>query len=92
MRHQRLGIGSRAVGIRLDEGHRHRTEALVRQADDRRIAHPVVPAQGLRWKTYAERLEEAGISWRVYQHGPGQPHNLLRAFSRFMDAPGGSAL
>jgi phospholipase C len=51
-----------------------------------------VPAQGLRWKTYAERLEEAGISWRVYQHGPGQPHNLLRAFSRFMDAPGGSAL
>jgi phospholipase C len=51
-----------------------------------------VPPQGLRWKTYAERLEEAGVSWRVYQHGPGQPHNLLRAFSRFMDAPGGSAL
>lgn len=52
-----------------------------------------IPENGLRWMTYAERLEEAGISWRVYQHGPkGQPHNLLRAFSRFMDAPAGSAL
>jgi phospholipase C len=51
-----------------------------------------IPPEGLRWKTYAERLEEAGISWRVYQHGQGQPHNLLRAFSRFMEAPAGSPL
>jgi phospholipase C len=51
-----------------------------------------VPPEGLRWKTYAERLEEAGISWRVYQHGQGQPHNLWRLFSRFMEAPAGSPL
>jgi phospholipase C len=53
-----------------------------------------VPPEGLRWKTYAERLEEAGVSWRVYQHGPQdtQPHNMLRHFTRFMDAPAGSAL
>jgi phospholipase C len=52
-----------------------------------------VPPEGVRWKTYAERLEEAGISWRVYQHGEkGQPHNLLSAFSQFMNAPSGSPL
>jgi phospholipase C len=28
-----------------------------------------MPPERLRWKTYAERLEEASISWRVYQHG-----------------------
>ncbi|MBN9590512.1 MAG: phospholipase [Alphaproteobacteria bacterium 64-11] len=51
------------------------------------------PAQGFRWKTYAERLEEAGISWRVYQHGEkGYPRNLLREFARFRDAPSGSPL
>ena len=50
------------------------------------------PPEGLRWKTYAERLEEAGVSWRVYQHGPNQPHNLLREFSQFRDAPVGSPL
>lgn len=64
---------------------------------DGRFGGPIienqVPAQGLRWKTYAERLEEAGISWRVYQHGDkGQPHNLLSAFSQFMTAPPGSPL
>ena len=51
-----------------------------------------VPAGGLGWKTYAERLEDAGISWRVYQHGQGQPHNMWRLFSRFMEAPPGSPL
>ncbi len=52
-----------------------------------------VPDEGLRWTTYAERLEEAGISWRVYQHGEkGQPHNLLSAFSKFRNAPAASPL
>jgi phospholipase C len=64
---------------------------------DGRFGGPIienqVPPEGLRWKTYAERLEEAGISWRVYQHGDkGQPHNLLSAFSQFMTAPPGSPL
>ena len=51
------------------------------------------PPEGYRWKTYAERLEEAGVSWRVYQHGEkGQPHNLLAQFAQYRDAPAGSAL
>lgn len=53
-----------------------------------------VPPDGLHWKTYPERLEEAGVSWRVYQYGKDQdrPHNMLRTFKQFRDAPSGSAL
>lgn len=40
------------------------------------------PPRGFGWTTYAERLEQAGISWRVYQHGEGHPHNLLSHFAR----------
>lgn len=51
------------------------------------------PPEGLRWKTYAERLEEAGISWKVYQHADnGTGFNVLRLFRQFMDAPAGSPL
>ncbi|HWB97906.1 MAG TPA: alkaline phosphatase family protein, partial [Bryobacteraceae bacterium] len=31
------------------------------------VTHNAAPPEGYRWKTYAERLEEAGISWKVYQ-------------------------
>ncbi|MEA1015547.1 alkaline phosphatase family protein [Sphingosinicella sp. LY1275] len=51
------------------------------------------PPEGLRWKTYAERLEEAGVSWRVYQHADdGTGFNVLRLFRQFMDSPPGSPL
>ncbi|WP_036114090.1 MULTISPECIES: phosphocholine-specific phospholipase C [Luteibacter] len=30
-------------------------------------------ANGYTWTTYPERLEKAGISWRVYQGGTGEP-------------------
>lgn len=49
------------------------------------------PADGLTWKTYPERLEEAGIEWKAYQSElPGL--NVLRMFRQFMDAPAGSPL
>jgi phospholipase C len=51
------------------------------------------PPEGLRWKTYAERLEEAGVSWKVYQHADnGTGFNVLRVFRQFMDSPPGSPL
>jgi phospholipase C len=51
------------------------------------------PPEGLRWKTYAERLEEAGVSWKVYQHADnGTGFNVLRLFRQFMDSPPGSPL
>ncbi|WP_213981433.1 alkaline phosphatase family protein [Sphingomonas sp. dw_22] len=51
------------------------------------------PPEGLRWKTYAERLEEASVSWKVYQHADnGTGFNVLRLFRQFMDSPPGSPL
>jgi phospholipase C len=45
------------------------------------------PPEGLRWKTYAERLEEAGVSWKVYQHADdGTGFNVLRLFRSFQDS------
>jgi len=47
----------------------------------------------LSWTTYAERLEAAGISWKVYQHAPkGFAFNMLRGFRQFQDAPAASPL
>ena len=52
-----------------------------------------VSPEGYRWKTYAERLEEAGVDWRVYTHLEGDNgFNMLANFARFRDAPAGSAL
>jgi phospholipase C len=47
----------------------------------------------LSWTTYPERLEAAGISWKVYQHGTGGfAFNMLHGFRQFADAPIGSPL
>lgn len=52
-----------------------------------------MPPGGFRWMTYAERLQAAGIDWRVYQYGePGRPHNMFKYFAQFRDAPRGSPL
>ncbi|MFD7922926.1 alkaline phosphatase family protein [Streptomyces sp. NPDC059740] len=45
-----------------------------------------------RWRTYAERLEEAGISWKVYQQEDDYGCNLLEPFQTFRDAAPGSPL
>jgi phospholipase C len=52
------------------------------------------------WTTYPERLEQAGISWQVYQQGlsPADDFagnfgtNVLMNFKQFIEAPEGSAL
>lgn len=38
---------------------------------------------GLPWRTYAGRLEEAGVSWRVYQELANYSDNPLGYFSEF---------
>ena len=48
------------------------------------------PVGGYTWTTYAERLEQAGIGWKVYQHEDGHGHNMLQNFKAFQ--PGGSKL
>jgi phospholipase C len=41
---------------------------------------------GFEWKTYAERLEDAGISWKVYQEYDNYGDNGLAYFKAFRGA------
>jgi phospholipase C len=45
-----------------------------------------------RWTTYAERLQSAGVSWKVYQQDDDYGCNLLEQFQAFHDAQPGSPL
>ena len=45
-----------------------------------------------RWTTYAERLEAAGISWKVYQQTDNYGTNMLSQFQQFQDARPGDPL
>jgi phospholipase C len=56
------------------------------------IINNVAPDEGYTWKTYAERLEEAGISWKVYQMENNYGCNMLENFKVFRDAPRRSPL
>ena len=49
--------------------------------------NPATADRGYTWKTYAERLEEAGISWICYQNMPDEwGDNMLGAFRSFRKA------
>ena len=50
------------------------------------------PDGGYTWTTYAERLENAGISWKVYQQDDNYGCNLLETFRVFREAGKGSSL
>ncbi len=47
---------------------------------------------GYRWTTYAERLEQAGVSWKVYQQQDNYGCNVLEYFKAFKEADTGSQL
>jgi phospholipase C len=52
---------------------------------------------GYRWTTYAERLEKAGVRWKVYNQlnsrdPERKPYNLLQYFAAFEHAPSSSPL
>ncbi|NEA46017.1 phospholipase C, phosphocholine-specific [Streptomyces sp. SID10815] len=49
-------------------------------------------ASGLTWQTYAEALEKAGVSWKVYQSSDNYGDNGLAYFSQFTSAPTSSPL
>ena len=46
----------------------------------------------LSWTTYPERLQRAGISWRVYQEEDNYDDNALAWFKQFTSAPVSSPL
>lgn len=65
---------------------RHRPLGLRGPVTDNTAAVPY------RWTTYAERLQAAGISWKVSQKDDDYACNLLEQFAAFRDAPPGSEL
>ncbi|EFL01832.1 phospholipase C, phosphocholine-specific [Streptomyces sp. SPB78] len=56
------------------------------------ILNNTAPAGGYTWTTYAERLEAAGVSWRVYQEDDDYGCNMLENFANFRDAQPGDPL
>lgn len=50
------------------------------------ITQNEVPPGGCTWMTYPERLEAAGISWKVYQQEDNYGCNLLETFKVFQQA------
>lgn len=49
--------------------------------------NPATADRGYTWKTYAERLEEAGVNWICYQNMPDEwGDNMLGAFRTFRKA------
>jgi phospholipase C len=50
------------------------------------------PEEGYTWTSYPERLEAAGISWKVYPHQEGPIFNMLFSLRNFIQAPQGSPL
>jgi phospholipase C len=56
------------------------------------IIKNVVPEGGYTWTTYPERLEKAGISWKVYQQEDNYGCNMLQNFRVFQQAHKGSSL
>jgi phospholipase C len=47
---------------------------------------------GYTWTTYPERLQEAGVSWKVYQKQDNFDCNMLMNFKLFQQAKAGSPL
>jgi phospholipase C len=56
------------------------------------ILSNIAPQGGYTWTTYPERLEQAGISWKVYQQKDNYGCNLLETFKVFREAAQGSPL
>ncbi|KAA2267015.1 phospholipase C, phosphocholine-specific [Solihabitans fulvus] len=50
------------------------------------------PGGGFTWTTYPERLESAGVSWKVYQQTDNYDDNALAWFANFKNAQAGNPL
>src|SRR3546814_20267042 len=58
------------------------------------VIENIMPPDGFRWKTYPERLQDAGIDWRIYQYGEmgKRPNNIFKYVSQFRHDAAGSQL
>jgi phospholipase C len=55
------------------------------------IKNETIPG-GYRWTTYPERLEKAGVSWKIYQQQDNYGCNMLEIFETFQKADKSSSL
>ena len=51
-----------------------------------------IPTNGLGWTTYPERLQSAGVSWRVYRPAGDWFGDALQWFSQYVNASPGNPL
>jgi phospholipase C len=56
------------------------------------ILNNKAPEGGYTWTTYPERLDAAGVSWKVYQQADSYGCNMLKNFKVFQNAAPGSSL
>jgi phospholipase C len=56
------------------------------------LINNTVPKDGFTWTTYPERLEQAGISWKIYQQQDNYGCNMLEYFRVFQQAQKSSPL
>ena len=56
------------------------------------VINNTVPFSGYNWTTYPERLQAAGVSWKVYQQPDFFPLNALAWFAQYENAPPGNPL
>jgi phospholipase C len=56
------------------------------------ILKNTAPKGGYTWTTYPERLEQAGVSWKVYQQEDNYGCNMLENFKIYQEATKGSPL
>jgi phospholipase C len=56
------------------------------------ILSSVAPDGGYTWTTYPERLEAAGVTWKVYQEEDNYGTNMLSTFKNFQEAGPSSPL
>jgi phospholipase C len=56
------------------------------------ITHNEMPKGGFTWTTYPERLEKAGLSWKVYQQKDNFGCNPLEYFKPFLEAAPNSSM
>jgi phospholipase C len=50
------------------------------------------PFGGYTWTTYPERLQTAGVSWKIYEQKDSYGCNMLENFKVFQQSPGSSPL
>jgi phospholipase C len=56
------------------------------------IISNAVPKGGYTWTTYPERLQQAGVSWKIYEQQDSYGCNMLANFKPFQEAKAGSPL